>query len=75
MEAEARRIWFWSSLQARGKKTNADELSRINMTEVNSANEINNSVPTGKKIKFLQEFQQPMGGHLGMDRTFERIKF
>jgi len=45
------------------------------MTEVNSANEINNSVPTGKKIKFLQEFQQPMGGHLGMDRTFERIKF
>jgi len=28
-----------------------------------------------KKIKFLQEFQQPTGGHLGMDRTFERIKF
>jgi hypothetical protein len=46
------------------------------MTEVNSANEINNSVPTEEeKIKFLQEFQQPTGGHLGMDRTFERIKF
>jgi hypothetical protein len=45
------------------------------MTEVNSANEIIHSVPTWEeKMNFLQEFQQPTGGHLGMDRTFERIK-
>jgi len=45
------------------------------MTEVNSADEINNSIPTEEEnINFLQEFQQPMGGHLGMDRTFKRIK-
>lgn len=45
------------------------------MTVVNSADEINNSIPTEEEnINFLQEFQQPMGGHLGMDRTFKRIK-
>jgi hypothetical protein len=43
------------------------------MTEVNSVDEMNNSVPTEEeKINFLQEFQQPMGRHLGMDRTFGR---
>ena len=58
------------------RNTNADALSRINMAKVNLASEISNSVPTEEeKIKILQEFhQQPTGGHLGMNRTFDRIK-
>jgi hypothetical protein len=57
------------------KNTNADALSRINMTEVKSITEIT-SVPTEEeKRKILHEFHQlPTGGHLGMNRTFERIK-
>jgi len=45
------------------------------MTEVKSITEIS-LVPTeGGKGKILQEFHQlPTGGHLGMNRTFERIK-
>jgi hypothetical protein len=57
------------------RNTNADALSKINITEVNTVNETS-SVPTDEeKMKILQEFhQQPTGGHLGMIRTFERIK-
>jgi len=45
------------------------------MTEVKSITEIS-LVPTEvEKRKILQEFHQlPTGGHLGMNRTFERIK-
>jgi len=57
------------------KNTNADALSRINMTEVKSITDIS-SVPTEEeKGKILQEFHQlPTGGHLGMNRTFVGIK-
>jgi hypothetical protein len=57
------------------RNTNADALSRINVAEVNTANETS-SVPTEEeKLKILQEFhQQPTGGHLGINRTFDRIK-
>ena len=57
------------------RNTNADALSRINMTEINFASEISNSVLTEEeKIKILQEFhQQPIGGHLRMNRTFDYI--
>ena len=57
------------------KNTNADALSRISMTEVKPVTEIS-SVPTEEeKEKILHEFHQlPTGGHLGMNRTFERIK-
>jgi len=57
------------------KNTNADALSRINTAEVR-ADEKTSSVPTeAEKRKILQEFhEQPIGGHLGMNRTFERLK-
>jgi len=57
------------------KNTNADALNRINVTEVKPITEIS-SVPTEEeKEKILQEFLQlPIGGHLVMNRTFERIK-
>jgi hypothetical protein len=39
------------------RNTNSDALSRINMIEVNSANEISNSVPTEEeKITFYRNF-------------------
>ena len=59
----------------RTRHTNADGLSRINMTEVKPVTEIS-SVPTEKENeKILQEFHQlPTRGHLGMNRTFDRIK-
>jgi hypothetical protein len=55
--------------------TNADALNRIDTKEVKTVNETS-SVPTDeKKINLLQEFhQQPIGGHLGMNRTLDRIK-
>jgi len=57
------------------RNTNADALSRINMTEVSPVTEIS-SVPTEKeRRKILQEFhQQPTGGNLGINSTFKRIK-
>jgi hypothetical protein len=57
------------------RNTNADALSRINLPEVNTVNEIS-SVPTDEeKMKIMREFhEQPIGGHLGMNRTYERIK-
>jgi hypothetical protein len=57
------------------RNTNADALSRINIPEVNTITE-SSSVPTEEeKGKILEEFHQlPRGGHLGMNRTFERIK-
>jgi len=55
--------------------TNADALSRINTAEVR-ADEKTGSVPTEEeKRKILQEFhEQPIGGHLGKNRTFDSIK-
>ena len=46
------------------RNTNAVALSRINVTEVKPVTE-----------KILQELHElPTGGHLGMNRTFDRIK-
>jgi hypothetical protein len=45
------------------------------MPEVNTATEVSSEPTEEEKGKILQEFHQsPMGGHLGMNRTFERIK-
>ena len=57
------------------KNTNADALSRINMPEVNTVIEVSSGPTEEEKGKILQEFHQlPTGGHLGMNRTFKRIK-
>jgi hypothetical protein len=57
------------------KNTNADALSRINVAEVR-ADVKTDSVPTeAEKRKISQEFhEQLIGGHLGMNRTFDRLK-
>jgi hypothetical protein len=57
------------------KNTNADALSRINVAEVR-ADVKTDSVPTeAEKRKILRVFhEQPICGHLGMNRTFERLK-
>jgi len=63
----------YDSVQTRSN-TNADALSRINIPEVNIVTEVS-SGPTEKRRKVLHEFHQsPTGGHLGMNRTFARIK-
>jgi hypothetical protein len=57
------------------RNTNADALSRINVPEVNTVTEFSSGPTEEEKRKILQEFcQLPMGGHLGMNRTSERIK-
>jgi hypothetical protein len=57
------------------RNTNADALSRINMPEVNTATEVSSEPTEEEKGKILREFHQsPTGGHLGMNRMFERIK-
>jgi hypothetical protein len=57
------------------RNTNADALSRINMTEVSPIKEANATPTKEEREKNLQEFHQlPTGGHLGTNRTFERIK-
>jgi len=44
------------------------------MTKVKSITEIISVFTEEEKWKTLQEFHQlPTGGHLGMNRTFERI--
>ena len=57
------------------RNTNADALSRITMTRISPVAK-NSSELTKEEIrKFLQEFhEQPIGGHLVMNRTFERMK-
>ena len=47
--------------------TNADDLSRIHMAE---------TMPTEqKKLKIFQDVHmKPVGGHLGMNKTYERMK-
>jgi hypothetical protein len=57
------------------RNTNAGALSRINMPEVNTATKVSSEPTEEEKGKILREFHQsPTGGHLGMNRTFERIK-
>ena len=57
------------------RNTNTDALSRINVTEVKPVTEISSAFTEKEKEKILQEFHElPTGGHLGMNRTFDRIK-
>jgi hypothetical protein len=57
------------------RNTNADALSRINMTEVSPVKEADSTPTKEEREKLLHEFHQlPTGGQLGMNRTFERIK-
>jgi len=56
------------------RNTKTDALSRITTTRISPVAE-NSSELTKEERKILQEFhEQPTGGHLGMKRTFERIK-
>jgi transposase InsO family protein len=57
------------------RNTNADALSRINTAEINPALETSSVLTEEEKIKILREFhEQPIGGHLGMNRIFGRLK-
>jgi hypothetical protein len=57
------------------RNTNTNMLRRINMTEVNlSMKLVIQYLRRRKKMKILQEFHQQPIGHLGMNRTFGRIK-
>jgi len=57
------------------RNTNADALSRITMTRISPVAENSSKITKEERRKILQEFhEQPTGGHLGMNRTFERIK-
>ena len=57
------------------RNTNADALSRITMTRLSPVAKNNSEITKEKRRKILQEFhEQPIGGHLGMNRTFDRIK-
>jgi hypothetical protein len=57
------------------RNTNADALSRINAAEINPVAETGSVLTEKDKMKILQEFhEQPIGGHLGMNRTFDRLK-
>jgi hypothetical protein len=51
--------------------SNADELSRIHLTETTPT-----TIPTEEeKRKIFQEMHmKPTGGHLGMNKTYERMK-
>ena len=57
------------------RNTNADALSRITTPKVNHVVWDNSEISSEKSMKNLQEFiEQPLGGHLGMSRTFDRLK-
>lgn len=58
------------------KNTNADALSRIHVTEVSSEGKDQAvELTREEKLKIFQEFhERPTGGHLGMNRTYDRIK-
>jgi hypothetical protein len=59
------------------KNTNADQLSRINIAEVRADVKTDSILRQywGKERKILQEFhEQQIGGHLGLNRTFDRLK-
>ena len=50
-------------------------LSRITTPKVNHVVKDNSEISSEERKKMLQEFHvEPLGGHLGMNRTFDRIK-
>jgi hypothetical protein len=58
------------------RNTNADTLSRVNIPEINTVTEVSSGPTEEERRKMLHEFHQsPTGGNLGMNRTFQRIKF
>jgi len=57
------------------RNTNVNALSRINMAEVNPVAETGSVLTEEEKRKIFQEFhEQPIGGHLGINITFDRLK-
>jgi transposase InsO family protein len=57
------------------RNTNADALSRIAMTRISQVAKDDSEISKEERNKILQEFhEQPVGGHLGMNRTYERIR-
>jgi hypothetical protein len=58
------------------KNTNADALSRIHVAEIPLDNkEQKLEITQEEKLKIFQEMhEKPTGGHLGMNRTYDRIK-
>ena len=56
------------------KNTNADLLSRITMTRISTVAENSSDYTKEERRKFCRNFMKSMVGHLGTNRTFERIK-
>ena len=56
--------------------TNADALSRIHVTENCTDGQEDKSEPTrDEKLTIFREMHDnPLGGHLGMNRTYDRMK-
>lgn len=55
------------------KNVNADALSRYPV--VGNMQKNNKEIPEERKLKLLQEMHEcPIGGHLGIQRTYERLK-
>jgi hypothetical protein len=59
------------------KNTNADALSRIHVAETPpNSKEQKLEITQEEKLKIFQEMhEKPTGGHLGMNRTYDRINF
>ena len=75
MEAELEDYDYHVVYKPGVRNTNADALSRITMTRISPVAKNNLEITKEERRKILQEFhEQPIGGHLGMNRAFGRIK-
>jgi hypothetical protein len=56
--------------------TNADALSRIHVAEISPTYTVETNPPTEpEKLNIFKEMHmKPAGGHLGMNKTYERMK-
>ena len=70
------RIWIWGSVKKGSSNTKADALSRIHITEGHTDDHEIKVGPTKeeKQAIFQEMHNKPFGGHLGMNRTYDRLK-